>query len=195
MKLGQFMRMAKLRVHNLAASRDEEAMLAFINMGMIELYRRFDLSIKSETVMTNPQVALYTLKNDDVMMLLGLFDANGRELRQTDVIDSKDFEAKIINYRSFLLRKPEHGYIYAVYKASAIELVDSDDYIDLPDAMLDALLAYISYAANYTINKDNMNEADMFFQRFQAICQSLENQGYKIPANTERIALAAKGFV
>lgn len=195
MLVKDIMRLAKIRVNNIAVSRSDEAMLGFINMGVADLYRRFDLRIKSETVITNDDLALYELKSTDVLMLLSLYDRNGRELTQTDVLDSNQYDYKQINYRSFLLRKPFNGYIYTLYKASAIPLKDENDYIDIPDAMIEALLAHIAYSAFSTINRDNMNEFNTYLQRYELACQSLENQGYKISINTERINMITKGFV
>lgn len=186
---------AKHRLRDLAVARDDDALMLYINMGITELYRRFDLKIKSETVPINDNLALYELRSPDVLMLVGLYDKKGKELTQTDVIGDNSYDFKLVNYRSFLLRKPFNGYIYALYKASAIPLKDEDDLIDLPDAMLDALLAYITYSCHYTINRDNMNQADLFFKRFEMACQALDNQGYRIALSTERLSLAVKGFV
>ena len=182
-------------LNNLAISKNDSALIKFIYLGVSELYRRFNLSIKSETVLINKDLSLYELKNPDVSMLLGIYDRRGFPLKETDVTDSLDYDYKIINYRSFIIRRPFEGLLYAVYKASPIELKDGDDIIDLPDAMIDALLTYIAYIGHSTINRDNINEASAYSQRFDLACRELEMQGYKIPLHTETLALHAKGFV
>ena len=185
----------RVRTQHISITEDEHTMLLFINMAMNELYRRFNLSIKSETILTNSDLALYELRNDDVQMLLFLFEKSGRELVQSDVLGSPSYDYKIINYKSFLLRNPKDDYLYAVYKASPIVLKDIDDKILLPDCMINPMLTYISYLTNDTINRDNKNEASMFVQLFDKQCQELENQGYKVALNTETLAVQAKGFV
>ena len=182
-------------LNNLAISKNDSALVKFIYLGVSELYRRFNLSIKSETVLINKDLSLYELKNSDVSMLLGIYDRRGFPLKETDVTDSLDYDYKIINYRSFIIRRPFEGLLYAVYKASPIELKDGDDIIDLPDAMIDALLTYIAYIGHSTINRDNINEASAYSQRFDLACRELEMQGYKIPLHTETLALHTKGFV
>ena len=182
-------------LNNLAISKNDSALVKFIYLGVSELYRRFNLSIKSETVLINKDLSLYELKNSDVSMLLGIYDRRGFPLKETDVTDSLDYDYKIINYRSFIIRRSFEGLLYAVYKASPIELKDGDDIIDLPDAMIDALLTYIAYIGHSTINRDNINEASAYSQRFDLACRELEMQGYKIPLHTETLALHAKGFV
>ena len=187
--------LAKIKLHNLPIAKNDDALIKFIYLGQSELFRRFNLSIKSETITVNENLALYELRNEDVSLLLGVYDKTGRELQQTDIFNSKQYEYKLVNYRSFLLQRPFNGLLYTAYKASPILLKDMDDRIDLPDAMIDALLAYIAYMGHTTINRDNVNEASVYNQRFDTACRELEMQGYKIPLHTETLALHAKGFV
>lgn len=185
----------QIRTQHISITEDVHTMITFINMAISELYRRFNLSIKSETITTNSDLALYELRNEDVQILLALFEKNGRELVQSDVLGSSCYDYKMVNYKSFLLRTPKDGYLYAVYKASPIPLKDIEDKVLLPDCMMTAMLTYISYLTNDTINRDNKNEAAMFMQLFDKQCQELENQGYKVALNTETLAVQAKGFV
>ena len=61
--------------------------------------------------------------------------------------------------------------------------------------MMDALLTYVAYVGHSTINRDNINEASAYSQRFDLACRELEMQGYKVPLNSETLALQSKGFV
>lgn len=190
------MDMAKISsLNNLAIAKNDDALIKFIYLGVSELYRRFNLSIKSETILINENLTLYELRNPDVSLLLNVYDKLGRELKQTDVFNSNDYDYKLLNFRSFLLKKPFNGVLFAVYKASPIVFKDSDDIIDLPDAMMDALLTYVAYVGHSTINRDNINEASAYSQRFDLACRELEMQGYKVPLNSEALALQTKGFV
>lgn len=184
----------KLKLNNSAISRNENALIKFIYLGVSELFNRFNLSIKSETVRLNENLAMYSLRNDDVSMLLNLYNREGTELKQSDIINGRDWGYKLVNYKSFLLNKPVNGLLYAVYKASPIVLHDGRDIIDLPDAMIDALLAYVCYMGCSTINRDNMNETSMWLQAFEKACMALEMQGYKIPLNTETLGVLVKGY-
>ena len=190
------MDMAKISsLNNLAIAKNDDALIKFIYLGVSELYRRFNLSIKSETVPINENLNLYELRNPDVSLLLGVYDKLGRELKQTDIFNSNDYDYKLLNFRSFLLKKPFNGVLFAIYKASPVVFKDSDDIIDLPDAMIDALLTYVAYVGHSTINRDNINEASAYSQRFDLACRELEMQGYKVPLNSETLALQSKGFV
>lgn len=185
----------QIRSQHLAIAKNDSALIHFINLGMEELYRRFNLSIKSETVPVNRDRALYELSNEDVQMLLALYQNTGIEMRQSDVLDSMNYDYKIVNYRSFILRKPFEGYVYAVYKASPVMLRDVTDKVKLPGAMLPALLSYILYMSHDVINRDNKMESSVFYRVYERQCQELVSQGFTVPLNTESVAIQAKGYV
>ena len=193
--------LAKIKLGNLAISKNNNALIKMIYLGESELFRRFNLSIKSETIRISSNLSLYELRNNDVALLLSVYDREGVELKQSDVIDSRVWDYKIINYKSFILNKPSDGLLYAVYKASPTVLADPNDEIDLPDAMIDALLLYVAYMAHSTITSFDaskrgcMTESDLLYQKFLAACNELDMQGYKIPLNTETLSIRAKGYV
>ena len=195
MQMKNVVELAQITLQNLMISKKEDALIKFINMGILELYRRFNLLIKSETIEVNENLALYELRNKDVSLFLRLYDRSGLELRQTDIYNSQDYDYKLINYRSFLLKKPFDGLLYAVYKASPKWLDSINDEIDLPEDMLDALLHYVTYKGHSTVNKDNINEASAALDRFDKACAELEHQGYHININTETLSLQSKGFI
>lgn len=175
-------------------AKKDSTVILYINLGVAELYRRFNLSTKVETIITNPDLALYELKSDNVSLLLGIYNSKGRELRQTDVLGGTH-DYKMINYRSFLLRDPKDEVLFAVYKASPIKLTNSSDVIELPDSMIDALVTYVAYMGHGTVNKDNILESSAYAKRFDQACNELENQGYRVSLNTESIPLQFRGYV
>ena len=187
--------LAKIKLQNLTVSKNDSALIKFTFLGVSELFRRFNLSIKAETILVNENLAMYELRNSDVSMLLGIYDITGRELTQTDIYNSQNYDYKMVNYKSFLLRKPFNGILYTVYKASPTVFKDMNEEIDLPDSMIDALLCYICYMSHTTINKNNVNESNVYQQRFDIACKELESQGYKIPLNSETLSLHTKGYI
>ena len=185
----------QIRSQHLAIAKNNDALIHFINLGMEELYRRFNLSIKSETVLTVSDRALYELSNEDVQRLLSLNHRTGIEMMQSDVLDSMNYDYKIVNYRSFILRKPFDGYVYAIYKASPVMLRDINDKIKLPGTMIPALLTYVMYMSHDVINRDNKTESNNFYKMFELQCRELDLQGFTVPLNTESIAVQARGYV
>lgn len=195
--------LVKLKLGNVALSKNNKAIINLIYLGVSDLYNRFNLSIKSETVITNSNLSLYELRNEDVSLLLSVYNRNGRELKQTDITNSLEWEYKIINYRSFAVNKPKDGEeLYVVYKASPNKLLNDTDTIDLPSIMVETLLLYVEYMAYSTVSsitstqgRGGMSQADICYQKYIASCNQLEMQGYKIPLNSETLAIQVKGFV
>lgn len=195
MIVDDILQIAKVRLHSYAVSSNDAVLIKFIYLGMNELYNRFNLSIKSETVHVTSDRGMYELQNPDVSMLLSLFDISGKELKQTDVLNSLWYDYKIVNYRSFVLKKSFEGILYAIYKGSAVPVKDPMDTLDIPDTMTDALLTYVTYMATSTINRDGVNESMIYKRAFDFACTELEMQGYKIPLSTETYSVRCKGFV
>ena len=181
-------------LNNLAVAKNNNALIKFVYLGVSELYRRFNLAIKVETIQTTPELALYELRSKDVSLLLSLYNSFQQELKQTDTLGGAH-DYKLINYRSFLLSRPRNDLLFALYKATPALVTSLEDEIDLPDAMMDALITYVSYMGHSTINKDNINESSAYLKRFDSACMELENQGYKIPLISESLNLRLKGFV
>ena len=185
MLLGEVLSIAKIRLKNLAISKNDSAMISAINLGMSDLYRKFNLSIKSETVLVNTGLSIYDLRNNDVNMLIALYDRTGREMRQSDVLDSIDYDYKIVNYRQFLLRHPFDGYVFAIYKATNPKVKVEEDEIELPDAMIPALISYIGYVLESTTNTysargDTKLEPSFYWKIYTSECAELVNQGYQL---------------
>ena len=64
MNVKDVMDMAKISsLNNLAIAKNDDALVKFIYLGVSELYRRFNLSIKSETIPINENLNLYELRN------------------------------------------------------------------------------------------------------------------------------------
>ena len=90
--------LAKIKLQNLTVSKNDSALIKFTFLGVSELFRRFNLSIKAETILVNENLAMYELRNSDVSMLLGIYDVTGRELTQTDIYNSQNYDYKMVNF-------------------------------------------------------------------------------------------------
>lgn len=199
MLVEEVLELARVRLKNLSASKIDKTLITILNLGVNDLYRRFNLRVKSETILVNTDIAAYELRNDDVNMLLALYNRDGMELKQSDTVDDASYDYKIVNYRGFVLRHLFDGYVYAIYKASPIKLVDVKDYIDLPDAMIPALVTYICSQIEHTVNVWDRgqvkSEPSYYWQLYEKECQELVNQGYLVSLSTESLAVQVRGFI
>lgn len=194
--------LCKIRLKNISISKEDDNLRRVLFLGVTDLYDRFNLSVKNEVVKINTNLSLYTLRNKDVLMILDVYDKSGRSLLQTDVLDTNKWDYKLVNYRSFILRKPTNDDLYVVYKASPESFEETHDYIDLPDTMIEALMLYSAYAVNSTITsmhstngRGGASETDILYNRYLQECMRLENMGYKIALAIETPSIYKKGYV
>jgi hypothetical protein len=164
-------------------------------LGMLELYKRFNLLIKTEVIHTCEETSVYDLRNTDVNQVLSIYDESGKELTAQNVIGSDNYDYKQLNYRSFLLTHPKDEYLMFVYKASPAMIYSEDDVLDLPSDMICALIDYVAYRGHSTINRDNVVEANSYYVRFEKDCIELEAQGYKVNLSPAAMPVQFKGFI
>ena len=91
----------------LAIKDDSVAVMSFINLGMIELYKRFNLGIKVEIVRTNPLVSVYNLRNVDINKVITVYDAEGKTLVSPTSSLDDTYDYTQIGTTTFLLKTPK----------------------------------------------------------------------------------------
>lgn len=190
------------QLSNWNISRNDDALLAYINMGVIDLYEKFNFGIRSETVRIVPEQVVYNLKNDDVNLVLKVYNEDGQELNSSDVVDGISWDYKLINFKTIIINNPNKvdGLLYVLYKSSPVPIVDANDYIDLPDAFKEALMLYAMYLGTATIHSEASNEyrswdtKSVFYQLYTSKCAELNSLGYKIPIDSEGMSILAKGY-
>ncbi len=201
-KASDLIDLVQIQLANWNISRDESALYQYLNMGMVDLYEKFNLGLKSETIQIVPEQAVYQLKNDDVNLVLKVYTEDGTELNSSDVIDSREWDYKIVNYRTLLVHNPRgvDGLLYVLYKASPVVVVDKNDRLDIPDTFKEALMLYMMYLGTATIHSEASNEyrswdtKSVFLQLYTNKCAELLQFGYRVPIDSEAMPMYAKGY-
>lgn len=194
--------MCKMRLRNISKSLNSDYMLMSMNFGISDLSNRFNLLTKSEVVGISLGMPMYSIRDPRCLMLISLYDSNGMELVRTDVLNSREWQWKQINYRSFLLNKPTDCSIIAVYKASPVPLQSENDITDIPEAFSEALILYITYMVSASVQSQassighrGSNESNTYRELYENECNRLIMMGYKINLETERPPVQERGFV
>ena len=202
MILNDVIEICKLRLKNIAKSRDDEWVSRIIHLGVVDLYNRFNLRVSSEVIETSAGLPMYEVRDPSCEMIISLYDTNGNELMQSDVLGSILWQWKQINFRSFLLNKPKDGQIICAFKASPRIVRDVEAHLDLPEVFIEALIMYVIYMTSSTVQSQASttghrqgNEAQTYRQMYEDECNRLIMMGYKINLNTERLPIQVKGFV
>lgn len=171
-------------LRQLSIADDVVAMLGYLNLGMLELYKRFSLRTEEYIVTLEDGKTIYTLPTD----FMWIVSAYG-EVPENSVEDyielpvNKEDDLTSINTISWnKLQIPlttAGAYVSIIYVAAPVSYTDTDlsvD-IDLPPQMYDALLDYIAYRATSSADTGVQSEDSLLYQRFEATCTKLLSRG------------------
>lgn len=176
----------------------EREVLSYINLGMTELYKRFNLRIEELTVEMVEGQTVYTITEPLLNTILAVFDENGDPfpLNVEEDINSVNTPA----YNAIQVPNPIAGsFVFTLYNSAPERLVWVDDLSTvnavIPPTMLEALLHYVGYRAHGALDGAINAENNTHYMRFDASCSRLINLGL-LPMDTYGAGtkLEDKGF-
>ena len=130
MKVAEIINHAKYgELKQLSLKTDTDALLSYINLGLIELYKRFNLAIKVEIIQTVPEVKVYNLRNKDIGSVLIIYNSKGEKLRYKRISSDTDYEITQLTPTSFLFKAPIDEEVLFLYKANPPTVTCSEDEI------------------------------------------------------------------
>ena len=161
------------------ASRDD-VILGFINLGVLELYKRFTLRNEEYVIELVDGVDIYTMPANFmwVVAAYGEVDVRSTEIVNQLPINEEDNPLSVNSVGWNKLQVPVAvggAYISIIYvaKPDVYELDDMNVEIDIPPQMIEALLAYIGYRGNSTVDSGVQTEDNAWYMRFEASCNKL----------------------
>lgn len=221
MKVSQFISMVRdNELSNISATGfTDQRIINNMNLGIIELSKRFRLATKAESIRTSPYTHVYSLRNTDVINILEIYDSKGKTLVPQQVLDDEDYDYRLLSSNSFLLKRKidyDVGITYTKYKTDQVEniqkidvpdfelmvvysaVADSietvEDNLTIPVLFVDALMAYVGYKAASTLGANATTDNNNTWKRFEYCCSLISNSSY---ASDEAIVLnsiQSKGF-
>ena len=165
--------------------------LSHINLGIINLHRKFPLSTTTIPIKLFDALSVYQVKDVSSMLLMGVYNSKGEKLRFPSVVNNDDYDLKEIGRNNFLFVEHKDGETVFFVYTNVPEPVELDDELDVPMAMYEALLDFVcsravgSMAANLGADMATQRQ-QFYFQRFLGAVTELYNQGY----NTADVPLA-----
>ena len=221
MKVSQFISTVRdNELSNISATGfTDQRIINSINLGIIELSKRFRLATKVESIRTSPYTHMYSLRNTDVINVLEIYDSRGKTLVPQQVLDDEDYDYRLLSSNSFLLKRKidyDVGITYTkikgdqveniqkidvpdfvlmvVYSAVADSIETVEDNLTIPVLFVDALMAYVGYKAASTLGANATTDNNNTWKRFEYCCSLISNSSY---ASDEAIVLnsvQSKGF-
>ena len=191
----------------LPVARDDIAVISFINLGLIELYKRFILKTEevvihlgvTNTVDDNYKMISDTIYElpDDCMYIVAVYEEDGTEAAINEEEDLLSINTIAWNRIQVPLATYEAN-ISVIYVASPIWLSADNlaEQLPLPQQLTEALLHYIGYRAHGSFDGLINAENNTHYQRFERSCNKAKEDGLITAdgiSSTKR--LDKKGFV
>ena len=217
-KYGELAQLGVIKKLGVAATQEaaERQILTYINLGLIELYKRFDMRTEQTVITMDEDITLYTLTvaniYDDPDNLTGYLDTVLSGFNSiTAVYDevglpvafNDEDDPLSVNTPSFnVLQVPNpvtgEG-LFVLYSAAPDRLQWVADLatvdVPIPPVMLEALLHYIGYRGHGAIDGSIDAENNTHYMRFNASCQTLKTLGITNSDPLVGTNVQDKGFV
>ena len=185
-----------------AASKDE-TVLGFINLGVLELYKRFTLSVEEWIIALEDGQSYYTAPEDFMWIIAAYGEVGMDSVQEVNVLpvneEDNPLSINTVGWNRVQVPLSVTGaYVSIIYAATpeVYSVTDMDKTVNIPPQMIEALLAYIGWRANSTIDTGIQTEDTVWYNRFESSCSRLEVKGF-INANdvvmTNRLNM--RGFV
>ena len=185
-----------------AASKDE-TVLGFINLGVLELYKRFTLSVEEWIIALEDGQSYYTAPEDFMWIIAAYGEVGMDSVQEVNVLpvneEDNPLSINTVGWNKVQVPLSVTGaYVSIIYAATpeVYSIADMDKTVNIPPQMIEALLAYIGWRANSTIDTGIQTEDTVWYNRFESSCSRLEVKGF-INANdvvmTNRLNM--RGFV
>ena len=222
MKVSQFLSLVRdSELSNLSSnSFTDGRLINFMNLGIIELSKRFRLATKVETIQTSMYTHIYTLRHSDVINILDIIDSTGKSLNPQRASDSENYDYKLMSNNSFLLKR-KFDYVESithtkvkggeledlqevqapdlslvvVYSAIADLVTDKEDELPIPELFIEALMSYVGYKLYRSLGVNGQNDSSEKWKVFEYCCSLVTNSSFAGNDTILGNSVQSKGFV
>ena len=165
---------------------DDEDIVGYINLGMLELYKRFPLKTEEYIIDLVEGQTDYTMPSDYMWIVAAYGEILEDEVATVTVKSlpvNKEDDPNSINTSSWngvqIPLVVDGGRVSIIYAAAPTTYTVGDMSVDieLPLQMIEALLTYMAYCGHGTIDSEVQTESSVHYQRFEAACDRLLIKG------------------
>lgn len=184
MTVGQVIELAKVsELNGLKIGENTTSVLGFLNLGMLELYKRFSLKVEEYIITLEDTVDIYVMPSNYMWIIAAYGEV---DIRSTEVVnelpineEDNPLSVNTVGWNKIQVPVSVSGaYISIIYVArpEMYEVGDIDVELDLPPQMIEPLLAYIGYRANATIDSGVQSEDNAWYIRFENSCNRIRQE-------------------
>lgn len=207
---------------NLGVSSDNSAIIGFINLGLIELYKRFPIETNEVLIQIGDRTSPYYINDttyrmpSNYMFIIAAYDEIPADNEFADYDNSIPINEEE-NHQSILTigfnkiqipAAPDRATVSVLYLSSPV-LLNEDDILDdngsivdgyvevpLPYTLMEAMLHYIGYRGHGSVESNVQTENNTHYMRFESSCSRIRELGLITPDDlNSSIRFRKKGFV
>jgi len=189
----------------LSVKTDKEAILGYINMGILEIHKRFVLWQEEAKISMIEGITKYTLNESDpnvginlvdhvVLMIEELYGPSGDPITLNDENDPHGVWTPQPHIIEVLLPIVS-GDTSVIYRASPKFLTNERQEIPLPFQFLEALFNYVGYRGHGSVKGDIKSENNTHYMRFEQSCNRLKLEGLIAADDLHSTKFVDRGFV
>jgi len=183
---------------------DEAEIIRYINLGLLELYKRFSLKTEDAIITLQDNVSTYTLDGVDENVVMSSTDAL---LTILEVYDGDDEQLTVNKYNDAtgvmtpsynVIKVPtvvQDAILTVHYRAAPPFVVLAAETLRLPPQLLEALLHYVGYKGHSSIKGGIKDENNTHYIRFDASCKRAIAEGLIIADDISSESFDLRGFV
>jgi len=177
-----------------SSKNDIDAIVSFMNLGMIELYKRFPIKVEEHLIALYTNELFYTMPSDFMYAVTVYGEAEEGSSDQSVVVpindDSDPLSVFFTSWNQLQVPAPETGsYLSLIYIAkperiTSVQAADGITELAIPDTLVDALLSFIGFRGHLGVKSDSQSENNAHWKRFERNCDKAIELGVATPADT-----------
>ena len=198
-----------------AVKDDTTTLMSFLNLGLLELYKRFQLKTDEAIITLQEAKTIYSLDGtdpnvelgDDFMYLIAAYgDESDSVYSYTDEgllsinVEDDVYGINTISYNKIQIPLITPGSLVSIIYAAKPTLVTAltlDNQLDIPDTFVDPLVHYIGYRAHASLDSTLQTENNVHYMRFEQACDNARQLGVGVAPDDIEMnrRLDDRGFV
>ena len=192
----------------LAIKDDDIAVLGFINLGMLELYKRFPLEEAEAIITLRDGKTTYKLDGTDedveleagkdVLVIVAAYttDKDGKVIEMPINDEDNLLGINTPSYNTIEVPSTAEGALISIiYRVAPTFIISTSDNVPIPPQLLEALLNYIGYRGHGSVNGDLKTENQSHYVRFDNSCKRVLLEGLIPTDDLMSKKLYDRGFV
>jgi hypothetical protein len=182
---------------------NEATLLGFINLGLIELYKRFAFKKVTQQLANTIDGATYNM-GDDYLYIYYACGIVGGDAEETVTMPLNNEFANMSLFENepyvlTVVRHPDYcedvNEIDVTYIATPALLTDVDDVVPLKYQYIEPLLQFMAYRAHSSLTASPEEDNQTYYQRFETSVKRLKRDGTETPDNQSNYKLPVRGWV